>query len=543
MIIRLYRYDGEREVVDKTSSLTLLDEISGTLKETCDITTPVILLRINDDLSGESTYRVTDSDGLIITDDESARVGATFNNNVPIANYAFIVEFNRWYFINEVVSELNGLWRLTMEIDVLMTYRSTIRQQTALVTRNEFTYDLQMEDQNMTYLYDDVIDEYEPADGEAVNVTFSATITAQNIDNFVVNVVNEVGYAPTGVYGAPVASLHDVSTNQFFAKGASTPYVMNFVDVGLVREWANGEAQSALAQNMIKSIIAYPFSVEKSNILTDVYLGSANDQSHYVKYQEGQSMVTLKCALAKSSCSGYLVAGDFVVPENHHSYLDYEPYTHYELYVPFLGWVTLSARNVVGHRLLVYYNTNYEDGSATAYVYDATDDKIIHSATCQLGVRIAFSVTNNQQLTNQRNANNINLGLGLISSALAIGGGIATGNPIAIGAGALTGVKTVTGFINTNANLFENAQASFSSGMASLFSGLKCRLRITSKVPSVNDTAQYAHLHGLPLYQMKTLSQLTGFTMVGDCHLHGFGTALANEVQRISALLKSGIIL
>lgn len=67
-------------------------------------------------------------------------------NVIKNSNYAQISEFNRYYFITNVESVNNGLWRVSMHVDVLFTYRNQIRSNSAIIERNENNYDLLLND-------------------------------------------------------------------------------------------------------------------------------------------------------------------------------------------------------------------------------------------------------------------------------------------------------------------------------------------------------------------------------------------------------------
>ena len=59
---------------------------------------------------------------------------------VPNFNYAYIEDFNRYYFIEDIVSLRNNLWELTMSIDVLMTYRLGILNLRGFIDRSQSLY-------------------------------------------------------------------------------------------------------------------------------------------------------------------------------------------------------------------------------------------------------------------------------------------------------------------------------------------------------------------------------------------------------------------
>lgn len=79
------------------------------------------------------------------------------------ANYAYIPVFGRYYYITNMIAvdgtwesqtELNPgqLWEVHMHVDVLMSYASEIKAQTAIVSRQENRYNLYLDDGTfMTY--------------------------------------------------------------------------------------------------------------------------------------------------------------------------------------------------------------------------------------------------------------------------------------------------------------------------------------------------------------------------------------------------------
>lgn len=113
MNIVLYVNASEINAVDK--KLTELTTLTGTLREQSSIIDPVITI------SGIDSY-------------------------VGQMNYAYIPDFNRYYFITNVESVRNNLWKVSFHVDVLYTYRDAIRANSAIIERNENEYDLKLND-------------------------------------------------------------------------------------------------------------------------------------------------------------------------------------------------------------------------------------------------------------------------------------------------------------------------------------------------------------------------------------------------------------
>lgn len=113
MTITFYRNISEINAVNK--SLDELTTLFGTLREESSIIEPVINITDIDDFIGSM-------------------------------NYAYISEFNRYYFISNIESISTGLWRVSLNVDVLYTYRDQIKNNYAIIERNEIEYDLKLND-------------------------------------------------------------------------------------------------------------------------------------------------------------------------------------------------------------------------------------------------------------------------------------------------------------------------------------------------------------------------------------------------------------
>ena len=61
-------------------------------------------------------------------------------------NYARIPDFDRYYFVTGIATQTTGLISVSMHVDVLMTYGADIRAAQAIVSRNEFQWNLYLDD-------------------------------------------------------------------------------------------------------------------------------------------------------------------------------------------------------------------------------------------------------------------------------------------------------------------------------------------------------------------------------------------------------------
>lgn len=54
--------------------------------------------------------------------------------NPSTYNYCYISEFGRYYFINNITSVRNGLWKIDCSVDVLMSYKTSILNLNVIVS-------------------------------------------------------------------------------------------------------------------------------------------------------------------------------------------------------------------------------------------------------------------------------------------------------------------------------------------------------------------------------------------------------------------------
>ena len=114
MMIHIQQTTSEKNKIGK--SISNLYTASGALREGTSIINPVIMI------SGANV--------------------PTLKN----ANYMHIPDFNRYYFITDIKSIRNGLIEISGHVDVLQTYSSQIRNNTAIIKRNANSWNLYIED-------------------------------------------------------------------------------------------------------------------------------------------------------------------------------------------------------------------------------------------------------------------------------------------------------------------------------------------------------------------------------------------------------------
>ena len=58
-------------------------------------------------------------------------------SNLSVYNYAYIPNFNRYYFVSEITSVRNGLWRVSLKCDVLESFKKDILNLSCIVDKQQ----------------------------------------------------------------------------------------------------------------------------------------------------------------------------------------------------------------------------------------------------------------------------------------------------------------------------------------------------------------------------------------------------------------------
>lgn len=110
MNIILYTYTNEKNAIQKTT--TQLASLSGDLRGECDILNPVLNVEI---------------DGTDLTQAEI----------LTKANYAYIADFGRYYFITGIKGIAKNLVEISLKVDVLYSWKTQILAQKCIIARQE----------------------------------------------------------------------------------------------------------------------------------------------------------------------------------------------------------------------------------------------------------------------------------------------------------------------------------------------------------------------------------------------------------------------
>lgn len=202
------------------------------------------------------------------------------------------------------------------------------------------------------------------------------------------------------------------------------------------------------------------------------------------------------------------------------SYLDYDPYTKAEIYLPYCGTHQLSVDDIMNKTVEVRYHVDILSGSCCAYV--KCGDSVLYQFIGQCASSIPVASGDFSEIVSSA-----------INAALAVGSVIATG-----GASAPFALPSYTA--NAVNILKEKIQKSGSiSGTGGMLAIQKPYLILTRPRQAV--PANQNHYTGYPSFITENLSELAGYTEIEEIHLENV-PATDSELNEIVTLLEGGVI-
>lgn len=463
-------------------------------------------------------------------------------------NYAYIADFGRYYFVDDMISVRESLTSISFRVDVLTSFltQSNITGIEGYVgrTSNPTYYDLNTPDSKIQFKIKPQVVVETPASytSNIENITFNVNALANILITLDDTRALSASYAvqdpdlydieiPLDLRG--LVNQTSISSQSFRPQGSVQLYVTDIIEneygtydnvggvywykIGLVMDYCRKHQDVA---TFVNSIIAYPFTLPRTQTKSTFYING-----NTIKVSD----VDITMYKGTKNNSGYLVLKDFILnesslsPNDFDNYSKYEPFAKCEIFIPFVGWTNIDIKNNLGNRLMVIYNVNYTTGQATAFLYNKTKNEILYQSSCMIGIQMPYNATNmrENELKDQNYVRN--LLTGLATSGVSMVAGAVTYNPYLI-AGGIAGMATATTQFINNENLLLDKQTNkgvSTSPNSGVLTGLKVLIKWT-KLESVNFYDQtsrdnfISHL-GLPCNKLLNLSSIP---VSGDYHTY-----------------------
>ena len=410
-------------------------------------------------------------------------------------NYAYIAAFHRYYFI-EGMTYNEGLWILSLRCDVLATYKTEIGAQSLYVLRSAAAYDGEVQDNYYPVTGD--IDYSSQAESPFPGYTYDTGC-------YILNIMGTASSGTSTLYQLTPANFRLLIEELYTAIDG---FQLSDMVQSVVQKFGGNPTQ------LISGAMWFPMDFMDSGTDVIIKIGSWSSTSAVGKLvtQPIKSLPGFNPTIAAHPQASA-----------HGRYLNLAPYSRYQLYVPTIGLIDIDTSQLMGiNKIYVTRHVDAFTGSMTCIVEtdpDSISDPNHYLAVVngQWGVPVALNGDNNGGRT---------LG-GIISTAGAIAGAIATGGATAIIGAATAGIGTIAGAIGG---------ATSSASVGGSITAMLEPMRLDTTFYRITGTDDVHN--GRPLMQTRTISTLSGFIMVqkGDVPIAGTSA----EADEIRSLLEGG---
>lgn len=228
--------------------------------------------------------------------------------------------------------------------------------------------------------------------------------------------------------------------------------------------------------------------------------------------------------------------GSIAFPLFYKSAFDFNPYSRYILYLPYIGYVELDADDVAGQIISVKYRCDCLTGDCVAFVTKVNPilTQVIAQYSGNCGVRVPYGRTSFDAAISasiQLLGGGIGMAVGAAGAALGLDGGNVSAGQLAN----QVSNASITAVNGAKVTTERSGVAGASAGYMSLQ-----KPHLIRNIPHQSLPANYRHLNGYPSNIGGTLSQFDGFTAVESIELSGIGATDA-EKEEILSLLTRGV--
>lgn len=473
-------------------------------------------------------------------------------------NYVYIPLLSRYYYVDSIELISGNVTRLHLKEDVLMSWKTLIKNQHMLITRWESSEETYITDDRLPLesrfktRYEDLSD---TTTGALSKITLLTNPNPNDLNILVTTITSPTPIQNPQSLGA--GSIDSTNLPQISPRRTADKhyYLLNYNQLG---NFLSACAQDSASASFIISCIWLPFIPlnywgfsERTNYdspRVDKGLGAGTKQltiQHSFESDNSYTYVQVK-ELQNGICP-YLIYADFKFPDVE-SFRNYQPYMKMDIFIAYVGWVSVSMSDIIddstGVRAIIYYAMDFETGKASAYLWDYTRKKMIWSGNCQLGVIIDINTSDMKQNRIARELLAMNTIQMAGKSAIDIGGGYASGNYGKMAGGILNLGMGLAKYPLQDMAIMDHMNGTFTGSDNSLYAPTKPCLRITyRKRIDQTDWVNYNKLYGKPYNKFVNGTTITGYVEIGDIHFNPKNEKIyQDEIDEIIGLLKNGVI-
>lgn len=414
--------------------------------------------------------------------------------NRPAANYIYIPDFGRYYWIRDISYEV-GEWSVSCVCDVLATYKSEIGSSIQYVLRSASSYD------------GTIIDSLYPMK-TAPEHAYNSQVTGMNQ-----NVSGIEGCFSVAILGASPTGGQAFGAQYYLMPPAAFQELINWMNTSTTSQLFASDLANAM--QVLVEDVAQSITRIQDYILNAVWLPMPASGSPLNQIYLGFYAHTMTNQVYQATRQELSLSWQFTVPAHpdaatRGAWLNSSAYTQHSLYLPGVGIVSVSSDDLgAGATLQVLGSISCVDGSIS-YSVSGYPAGQLHGTRLgvyygSVGVRVPMSVTMSDPISAG------------VSAALAAES-LTSGNFI----GAAAGIQDAAGSFLPSTRVIGGA-----SGMHAAFGPGLYSSNLMSRFwrPVDEDLAS----HGRPLCSPVQLSTLSGYILCENAEISTSGTQAENE--------------
>lgn len=303
-------------------------------------------------------------------------------------------------------------------------------------------------------------------------------------------------------------------------------YIMTPEQMTAFQDWLNSEERPVGFDSMKNIISVSEFMFDLSRVSSPIGVSDIKIGTEHYGEPFGETVASL---LANVSRTVHI--GSITVSRYNNDFTDYAPYSTYDVYIPYCGWVTLDSDIIVGNTIDTYLIADPITSGCKGLVM--CNGNIVAEINGTFGNTIPISSNNVGQYKQALLSNALSIGSGIIGTAT----GVASGNVVGVASGALSLISGVSQSVALKHTSFTESKGNTTtSTMYNTYD--KCVLVETHPIEKI--PANYGHTIGYVTNKTKTLSECSGFVKCENVDMSDI-TCDFTMKQMIKNILETGI--
>lgn len=456
-------------------------------------------------------------------------------------NYVYISDLNAYYFVSNRKILDNNRYQINLEKDVLFSNLAKIKASYCILKRSYTNGKVSFLDET------DAFEEKEIFDFINLSAYKVSEFNNDGYDYLLVYYdgrMNDTTHYPESEFVVEPIDTYDDGIEPNLQ---ASPYKLGYrnntnyriLDATQLLLLARAVGNDSQKLSMIKGLYKIPMHTSTSSeLLYRVKITS------YTKINLGTEQIDLNydnthTLMAPYSFRSRWVYENFTLYTNdlYKNYYYSNPFSKYEIWCPFVGWVEIPSANLINRNVKIFYTFNLENGESTCNFYDVSSKTIFMTRNANVLLPISLSAINMRELEERKTALTLNTIIDGASSAVAIIGGAYTGNAMAVARGVISAGKIASNAVTGFTQLHPSGNVQLQNTNSSYQARLDFVLRRTYKqIQRILDTRL-----GRPCNSYLPITQETGYFEGVNFILSDNSGLCKDEIEKIKILIEKGV--